>query len=234
VRRLRLVGAILAACALLGVAPAPWVAEPRPWGTDRWMAHHAFDLVRARVGSVDVLFLGDSITQYFLIHALDEWMDLTVPLGDVVNFGLEGDRTEWLLWRIEDGEVATTEARVVVLMIGTNNLESATPAAIAHGIDANIDAIHALLPQATIVLNALLPRGTPDDPLRAKAAEVNGLIAPFARRPKVRWVNAWARFLDRDGRIPASLMADGLHPTAAGYHLWAKALRPVIEDALAN
>jgi lysophospholipase L1-like esterase len=119
-------------------------------------------------------------------------------------------------------------------MIGTNNLDTETSESIARGIAANVDAVRALLPHATIVLNAIMPRGAPDDPLRIKAAEVNARIAPLARRPGMRWVDAGPRFLDAHGRIPKTLMADGLHPTAAGYHLWADALRPVIEASLAQ
>lgn len=216
------------------VAPAPWIAAPRPWGRERWLARHALYAIRAAHGGIDVMMLGDSITEFFEMRAFPVWWNFIEPFGDVADFGISGDRTAWLLWRIENGEVAPSQARAVVVLIGTNDLEFSRPEDVARGIRADVEAIRARLPHATIVLNALLPRGAPGDPLRAKAAAVNALIRPLARAEGMRWLDAGPRFLDAAGRIPAALMADGLHPTPAGYELWASALRPVLADVLST
>jgi lysophospholipase L1-like esterase len=212
----------------------PWIAAPRPWGTQAWTAQHDAFVARARQGNVDVLFVGDSITAFFLTRAPDVWNREIAPLGNVVNFGIEGDRTQFVLWRVQNGELDGTNARVVVLMIGTNNLATATPENVARGVSAIVDTIRAKLPNAVIVLNALLPRATPDDPVRAKLTDVNARIAALADGAHVRWLDAGPGFLDADGTIPTTLMRDKLHPTPAGYEVWAAALRPVLSDLLAQ
>jgi lysophospholipase L1-like esterase len=206
----------------------------RPYGTAAWLARHDEFVARAQQGGLDVVFLGDSITDFFATRGAEAWNRDIAPLGAVADFGISGDRTQWLLWRVQHGELDGTGARVVVLMIGTNNLGAATPQNVARGVAAVVAAVQAKLPGATIVLNALLPRGTPDDPLRAKLADVNARLQPLADGTRVRWLDAGAGFLASDGTIPTELMPDGLHPAAPGYEVWATALRPVLQDALAR
>ena len=94
--------------------------------------------------------------------------------------------------------------------------------------------MRATLPDAVVIVNALLPRGEPDDPLRAKLADVNAQLAALADGTHVRWLDAGAGFLAPDGTIPHDLMPDKLHPSPAGYEVWATALRPVLLDALSK
>lgn len=222
--------------AVVAPAPraAPWVAAPRPWGTGAWLAQHRGFAQRASGGRIDVLFLGDSITEYFATRAPEVWSSFVAPYGNVVNFGIAGDRTQFLLWRVEHGEAAPGP-RVVVLLIGTNNLQAASSQSVARGVAADLDAIRARVPDATIVLNALLPRQTPDDPLlRAKLADVNARIRLLADGERVRWLDAGAGFLGADGRVPVALMPDGLHPSPQGYEVWATALRPLLDSLLSK
>jgi lysophospholipase L1-like esterase len=218
----------------LAAAAGPSVAVPRPWGAAAWMAqHHAF-VERARKGGIDVLFIGDSITHLFATRARAVWDAHIAPLGTVANFGIDGDRTQFLLWRIRNGELDGCGARAVVVLIGTNNLASASPESVAGGVAAIVDTVRAKLPGAVVVLNALLPRGAPDDPLRANLGAVNAQLALLADGTHVRWVDAGAGFLGPDGSIPPELMPDKLHPSPAGYEVWATALRPVLLDALSK
>ena len=39
-------------------------------------------------------------------------------------------------------------------------------------------------------------------------------------------------FLDAEGKIPASLMPDPLHLTPEGYHIWAEAMQPLLDEML--
>jgi len=189
------------------------------------MTQHDAFVARAQQGNVDVLFVGDSITAFFVTRAPDVWNGEIAPLGNVANFGIEGDRTQFVLWRVQNGELDGTNARVVVLMIGTNNLATATPENVARGISAIVDVIRTKLPDTVIVLNALLPRSAPD---------VNARIAALADGTHVRWLDAGPGFLDADGTISPALMRDKLHPTPAGYEVWAAALRPVLTELLAR
>lgn len=198
------------------------------------MAQHDAFVARARQGNVDVLFIGDSITAFFEQRAPDVWNTDIAPLGNVVNFGIEGDRTQFLLWRVLHGELDGTNARVVVLMIGTNNLATATPANVTRGVAAIVDTVRAKLPDAVVVLNALLPRGKPGDAVRAKLADVNARLAALADGDRVRWVDPGAAFVDSSGAIQLDLMPDRLHPSPLGYEVWASALRPLLGELLAR
>lgn len=221
--------------AIVSPAPAgPWIAVARPWGTATWLAQHDAFVTRARQGGIDVLFLGDSITENFATRGQDVWNREIAPLGTVADFGIGGDRTQFVLWRAQHGELAGSGARVVVVMVGTNNLATATPENLVRGVAAIVDTVRTTLPGATIVLNAVLPRGGRDDPVRAKLADVNARLAGLADGAHVRWLDAGAGFLDPDGGVRPELMPDKLHPSAAGYEIWADALRPVLLDALSK
>ena len=211
---------------------APWIAAPRPWATQAWLDEHAAFVARAQRGGIDVLFIGDSIVEFFGTRAGDVWNARIAPLGTVARFGISGDRTQFVLWRVQNGELDGSGARVVVVMVGTNNLATARADDVARGIAAIVGTVRAKLPNAVVVLNAILPRGAPDDPLRAKAADVNARIAQLADGERVRWVDAGPAFLEPSGALVPGVMPDGLHPSRAGYELWATALRPVLAGAL--
>ncbi len=213
---------------------SPWTASPRPWDQRYWFAQHRAFVARARRGGIDVIFLGDSIVELFPIAGRDVWERRIAPLGTVVDFGIGGDRTQFVLWRVQHGELENSGARVVVLMIGTNNLDTAPPQSIARGVAAVVGAIRAKLPNAVVVLNALLPRGRSDDPARAQLAAVNARIAALADGKHVRWLDAGAGFVDASGTIAPALMPDLLHPSARGYERYATALRPVLLETLAK
>jgi lysophospholipase L1-like esterase len=216
-------------------AGAPWIAAPRPGvNSAEWQERHRAFVARAARGGIDVLFLGDSITDAFPTVGRDAWRHAIAELGTAEDFGIPGDRTAWLLWRVRNGELDGSHARAVVLMIGTNDLPSATPSDVARGVSAIVGTVRAKLPRAVVVLNAILPRGGPDDPLRVKVAAVNARIASLADGKHVRWIDAGRGFVDASGRIDPVLMPDGLHPSAEGYVIWSTALRPVLRRALSK
>ena len=211
-------------------AAGPWIPAERPWSTAAWLERHDGFVARSAAGSVDVLYLGDSITDYFATRAPDVFAATNAGVGTVANYGIEGDRTQFVLWRIEHGELDGISPRVVVLLIGTNNLASATPIGVAHGITAIVTELRRRLPHTTIVLNAIFPRGVDDqDPLRIESSAVNALIAPLADTPHVRWLDAGPAFLDGDGKLRRDLFPDALHPSPAGYAVWSSALRPLLQ-----
>ena len=101
-----------------------WEPKPRarsfPWMSYAdWNSMHDAMLRRALQGDVDVLFLGDSITQGWADNAV--WKQRYV-LRKPANFGIGGDTTQNVLWRIENGALVGIDPKVVVLLIGTNNL----------------------------------------------------------------------------------------------------------------
>jgi lysophospholipase L1-like esterase len=220
------------AMALLPTAPdaraqtVPDVATKR--GEPDWPPRHAALKRKAAAGGLDVVFLGDSITEYFPPEVLKE------RFGERAGaFGISGDRTEHLLWRIAQGELDGLRPRALVLLIGTNNLTFHAPPAIRDGIAAVVRALRKRLPGARILLMALLPRGQHrDDPLRKRVDETNRLLPPLSDGERVLLLNAGPWFLKPDGSLPAELMPDYLHPSVAGYRAWADAIDPWVRRAL--
>jgi lysophospholipase L1-like esterase len=211
----------------LSVLPAPRLTE-YPWmSMDRWRALHAEDLSVAERGGVDLLFLGDSITE--------GWPDFawTAAFANLpANFGIGGDRTENLLWRLQNGAVGGLTPRVVVVMIGVNNIGREDSAEeIYTGVEAVIEETKAVFGKAHIVLLGILPYGTDgaDSLDRRRVGEINRLLAGLADDPRVEFHDIGAAFLLEDGTIPQALMADYLHPTDQGYEVFADQLRPILE-----
>ena len=182
--------------------------------------------IMASDGEFDLVMVGDSITHFW------EFDDRSFGYGvyrrlcegrKVLNLGYGGDRTEHVLWRLENGELEGYRAKTVMLMIGTNNR---TPAAeTAEGIKKIIGLIRAKQPQAKILLSPIFPRGKADDKHRARNEEVNGIIKGFADGESVVWLDFNGEFLNADGSIRKGMMMDDLlHPVRGGYEVWLKAL----------
>ncbi len=233
-------GARIADAALqAGDAAAPPSTVPRPRDDANSRTAHAELLAKARTGVIDVYFVGDSITR--------RWGALDYPAllenwtanffgWNAANFGWGGDRTEHILWRLENGELDGVDPRVIVVQAGTNNLRvGADPdtqiASIAAGIEAIVQACRAKAPGAVIVLTGVFPRrdrGSFD----AVIDGANEALAAFAGGAGVRFLDINEELSDDDGRLLDSMSDDGLHLSAAGYQVWADALRPVLTEIL--
>jgi lysophospholipase L1-like esterase/Ca2+-binding EF-hand superfamily protein len=175
-------------------------------------------------GPAKILFLGDSITDAFESGAgKPVWNAFFAPLG-AEDFAIAGLTTSQVLWQVERGEVALAAPKVVVLMIGTNNLGlGQTPQDTAAGITKIVDEIHAQLPKTRILLLGVLPRGqSPADPFRAKIAQVNALIAGL--EGGVTFLDIGADFLQPDGTLSSAVMPDFLHPSLFGYQIYTAAI----------
>jgi lysophospholipase L1-like esterase len=122
--------------------------------------------------------------------------------------------------------------KVVVLMIGTNNITLNTPDEIAAGVEAICATIHQRSPSTKILLLAIFPRGQKPDATRAKVDEVNRLIARLDDRDNVTFLDVGQKFLEPDGSISVDVMYDYLHPTAKGYGIWSAAIGPALERLL--
>jgi len=183
----------------------------------------------AEAGSkAQVLFIGDSITQGWEGAGKTAWAKYYAH-RNAVNLGIGGDRTQHVLWRVENGEFDGIKPKAVVLMIGTNNSGAADnpPEQIAAGIKNIIAAIHQRSPNTRVLLLAIFPRGATEanNPGRAKNQAVNALIAKFDDGQKVRYLDIGAKFLTADGTLEKSVMPDLLHLNAVSYQIWADAIR---------
>ena len=202
-------------------------------------------LERGREGHINVLFLGDSITDFWRFANPARggrvlWDREIAPLG-AANYGISADRTQHVLWRLEQGDVDKLAPKVVVVMIGTNNtgLERDrvtprnTPDETAAGIAAIVRTLRAKLPEARILLLAVFPRGAqPDEPQRAQIAAINAQIKSLADEQHVFWLDFNDRLLEPDGTLSAEVMPDHLHPGAKGYQIWWDAMREALRRLL--
>ena len=212
--------------------------NPVPLGAG-WIRRHEGFVAQAKQGGIDILFMGDSITDFWRNRGSNVWNKYYAP-RHAANFGISGDRTQHVLWRLDNGELDGIKPRVVVLMIGTNNtgkernsntIRNTVPEAIA-GVEAVVADIRARLPDSKILLLAIFPRGTLDDPQRAQVALINTVIAKLDDGNMVKFLDIGAKFLDADGTLPKSVMPDLLHPNEYGYQIWADAMNPTLDEMM--
>lgn len=195
--------------------------------------YHDRYLERARQGNIDILFLGDSITQYWEDPARGKpvWDREFAPLN-AANFGINGDRTQHVLWRLQNGEAEGYNPKVVVLLIGTNNTRRNTTPEIIKGITAILQELQTRFPETKILLLGLLPRGDNNDPRKQQVIEVNKELLKMDDGKKIFFLDIGDRFLDGEGNVSADLMPDLLHPNLKGYEIMADALREPVKRLL--
>ncbi|WP_159084037.1 GDSL-type esterase/lipase family protein [Saccharobesus litoralis] len=214
------------------IVPAQQTDE---WAVPWWLPRHQAKLHAKQIqGQIDLLFLGDSITQAWEDRGAAVWQKYYQP-RHAFNLGFSGDRTENVLWRIEHGELDNIAPKLLVLMIGSNNTGHRMDPAeqTAKGIELIIQAIQAKLANSRILLLGLLPReASPDDPMRLRNNEINKLIKPLANQQNLFWLDIGELFLDEQGVIQPDVMSDGLHPNQAMYLEMALALEPTIKHLL--
>lgn len=197
--------------------------------------HESF--MKRKQQPIGVLFLGDSITEGWNGAGKKVWADRYAKL-DAANFGIGGDRTQHVLWRIEQGELDGIKPKVVVLMIGTNNVGGPAEQ-ITAGVKAIVDQIHAKLPDSKLLLLGIFPRGASalgkdgqPYPNRAKLQSVNAELAKLDDGKQTRYLEIWKQFLTEDGTLTKQIMPDVLHPSERGYTIWADTMQPLLDEML--
>lgn len=200
------------------------------------IASHERFVKTAQEGKAQLVFLGDSITAGWG-GKKDIW-EKAFGKYQPANFGIGGDRTQHVLWRIQNGELDGIKPKACVVMIGTNNSGSDPAEGIAKGVTAIVETIRAKQPQAKILLLAVFPRGekpsTPEkaNPGRDKLKQVNEIIAKLDDGKNVHFLDIGAKFLQPDGSISKDIMPDFLHLSAAGYQIWADAISPKLAELM--
>src|SRR5205807_3891053 len=154
---------------------------------------------------------------------------------NAADFGWGADKTENILWRLENGELDGVNPKVIVLLAGTNNVGNTTPtesadakvAEVTSGIRGILHIMQAKAPDATITLTAIFPRN--DNPLVMPIINrINENLSKLADGQKIRYLNINDQLADNHGKLFDGMMnADKLHPALKGYQVWADALKPI-------
>lgn len=224
---------LLLASAALAESPTHVATTPVPRdGEGWWVERHAKCVEITKAGGIDLAFLGDSITQGW--EGQPAWEKHFAPLK-AANFGFSGDRTEHVLWRLANGELVGLTPKVIVVMIGTNNVghNSSNPQQTADGVKAIVSTLRSKIPAAKILLLGIFPRDEkPDGALRKQVAEATSLFKSVADGQHVHFLDIGAKFLNEDGSAPKEIMPDFLHLSPKGYDLWAAAIAPKIEELM--
>jgi lysophospholipase L1-like esterase len=223
---------------LLEVRPPVANTAILPGLAPQFQAKHQANREVAKQGDAEVLFMGDSITDFWRNadgpFAGKPVLDKHFGQWKVANFGIAGDTTQGVLYRLQNGEGQGFSPRAIMLMIGTNNTARNTAAEIAEGVGAVVLELQKDFPQAKILLLGVFPRGRPNDPVRATIADINRMIAKLHDGQRVHYLDIGAKFLAPDGTIPADVMSDLLHPSAKGYEIWAQAVKEPLTALMAG
>ncbi|MFO1505115.1 MAG: GDSL-type esterase/lipase family protein [Steroidobacteraceae bacterium] len=213
---------------LLEVRPPVANTAVIPFLSPQFQAKHDANLAVARQGDAELLFMGDSITDFWRNeqgpYAGKAVFDKYFGKWKVANFGIAGDTTQGVLYRLQHGEGQGIKPRAIMLMIGTNNTARNSAAEIAEGVGAVVLELQKDFPEARLLLLGIFPRGRPNDPVRATIADINRSIARLDDGRRVFYRDIGAGFLDESGVIATDIMSDGLHPTSKGYEIWAQAV----------
>jgi lysophospholipase L1-like esterase len=230
---------ILALALLAVLAPQESSTEPAARKKDYswmsladWNRRHEDHVKRIKEGNVDLLFVGDSITEGWGNNAV--WQKTYAPLK-AANIGIGGDTTENVLWRLENGEVDGISPKVAVLLIGTNNfgLEQHSPDQVAKGVAACVQTLRKKLPTTKIILLAIFPRDpNPAADIRKKIKTVNDQIQKLDDRKTVHYLDIGPKLANPDGSLAKEVMPDFLHLSEKGYQIWADAMAPLLKELM--
>ena len=192
--------------------------------------HREFMDRKALDPDIGLLFLGDSITDGWPRRGESTWLKFA-PYKPA-DFGIGGDKTEHVLWRIENGELDGIKPKAVVIMIGTNNVGRDEPEWTAAGVAKIVKTVREKLPDSKILLLGVFPRDGKNSPSRQKNAAVNAIISILGGQPNITYMDIGEKFLDPNGEIPNDIMPDKLHPNAKGYNIWFEAISPKVDELM--
>jgi lysophospholipase L1-like esterase len=231
----------------LNYQAAPWqlpADQPVFRGDPNSLVAHSQLLGKAKQGGIEVYFEGDSIARRW--GAID-YPDLLANWKqnffgwNAADFGWGADRTQNILWRLENGELDAVNPKVVVLLAGTNNLGNASSQGganamaddVTRGLQAIVRVIQTKAPAAMIVVMGIFPRND-NMALMPVIDRINGNLFKFADGRKVRYLNINDKLAGGDGKLFDGMMdaKDRLHPTVKAYQVWADALKPVLTELL--
>lgn len=225
--------AILMSCCQLAAALELETTTPVSKPNEFWQRRHTKINERAKQGDVDLLFIGDSITQGWEGDPGRDIWEKFYGSRKAMNAGISGDRTQHVLWRLENGNIDGIKPKLAVVMIGTNNSGSDSPQDIAAGITAIVQKLREKLPETKVLLLGIFPRGeTREDSKRKINQATNEIIKSLDDGKSVYYLDISDEFLDDDRKLSRQIMPDLLHLSKRGYDIWAESIEPKVAELL--
>lgn len=233
-----LVSSVFAADTNYAIQPVPRDAN--------WLKRHERFNETSKKGEATLVFLGDSITQGWEGKGKATW-EKYYAKRNAANFGIGGDRTEHVLWRLDNGNFDGLKPKLIVLMIGTNNtghvnrpqaelngaVYQCSAEQTAEGVKQILQRLEKKAPEAKILLLGIFPRGgTSADAMRQQNEQTNALISKLADGQRVQYLEIGKSFLETDGTLTKEIMPDLLHLSEKGYDIWAEAIEPKVKELL--
>jgi beta-glucosidase len=202
-----------------------------------WADHHQQVLTTVAGGAkFDLIFIGDSITQGWgtTDAKLAIWNEFYGNRNATYMHGFSGDRTQNVIWRIQNGEFNGLNPKLAVLLIGTNNSNGTenTAEEIGQGIIAITKMVRQKLPNTKVLMLAIFPRGQWPSLQREKNAAASLYASSIADNHWIYYLDIGNAFLTPDGELPIELFSDYLHPSPAGARIWAEQMEPMIKQLL--
>ena len=206
---------------------------PLPQDSPVWMARMEQFNESAEREHIKLVFLGDSITQGWESDGRSVW-NRYYSKRMAMNFGMNRDTTENLLWRIRNGNLQGMNPTLLILLIGVNNTSKGTSVReIAEGVETVVHNLYVTVPYTKILVLGIFPTGEgPDNFRRVKIREANRLIEKVVDGKMSFFIDIGHVFLEKDGTISPEIMPDYLHLSHQGYQLWAEAIEPSVRRLL--
>ena len=202
---------------------------------------------KARRGGIDVYFEGDSITRRWgtsdapYREFLENWRRNFFG-WNAADFGWGADTVQNILWRLTNGELDGVQPKIIVLLAGTNNVgaskrdsvDEAVVREVVQGTRAILEVMRQKAPGAIVIVTGITPRRDRNGDMTPMPTidAINSRLAALADDKRIRFININDRLTGRNGALAEGLTVDGLHLSAAGYQIWADALKPIFTELL--
>ncbi len=174
-----------------------------------------------------MIFVGDSITEGWERNGSKIWKELFAPYS-AINLGIGGDRTEHVLWRLQNGQLENLSPDFAVVMIGTNNFGQQDPDSegmVLEGVTKVVELLRESIPDTHILLCDIFPRGVRYNVMRGSILQVNQALQNlYAKDSHVTFLPVGYLLIEEDGSISKEVMPDYLHLSEEGYRRWADAI----------
>lgn len=204
---------------------------------------HKEKLKQVADNKFDLVMIGNSITHNFEKPEYKPvWNKFFAP-RNAINLGFSAYRTENILWNIQNGQLENQTPKVLVLEIGTNNVDEKnyptrhTAGQLAGGIEAIVKLIREKTPTTKIIILRCFPGcyGGPNPTSHRFILEhASDIVSRIADGKHIFYCDVNHVFLNPDGSINKKMMNDWLHPTPEGALAWANAMEPLLSRLMGD